>query len=104
MARQLRIEYEHGLYHVTARGNERRNIYVEDGDNERFLEYLANVINRFQWLCHGYCLMSNHYHLLVETPLANLSAGMKLLNGRYAQYFNRRMAGWGISFRVVIKV
>jgi REP element-mobilizing transposase RayT len=90
MARQLRIEYPGAVYHVTSRGNARNAIYVDDGDREAFLEVLHSVISRYRWRCHSYCLMDNHYHLLLETPEANLSKGMRQLNGVYTQYYNKR--------------
>ena len=90
MARPLRIEFEGALYHVTSRGNARQAIFLDDEDRERFLERLGKVVDRFGWLCHAYCLMTNHYHLLLETPAANLSRGMQLLNGTFTQAFNRR--------------
>ena len=77
MARTLRIESERAVYHVTSRGDRREPIYEDDGDRERFLSVLAGVVERFRWLCHGYCLMGNHYHLIVETPRANLARGMR---------------------------
>lgn len=89
MARPLRIEYEGAVYHVTSRGNAQSDIYLSDGDRELFLEVLALVVERFGWICHAYCLMSNHYHLMIETPQANLSRGMRQLNGVYTQRFNR---------------
>jgi REP element-mobilizing transposase RayT len=90
MARPLRLEFPGALYHVTSRGNAREAIYVDEADREVFLAVLAEVIKRFNWLCHAYCLMGNHYHLVIETPDANLSAGMRQLNGVYTQRFNRR--------------
>ena len=81
MARPLRIEYEGALYHVTSRRNARQDIFFNDTDRRRFLGVLARVVERFRWICHAYCLMSNHYHLLIETPDANLSRSMQLLNG-----------------------
>lgn len=90
MARPLRIEYPGALYHVTARGDGREAIYVNEADREDFLSVLASVVKRFHWRCHAYCLMGNHYHLLLETPEANLSNGMRQLNGVYTQRFNRR--------------
>jgi len=90
MARPLRIEFPGGLYHVTARGNGRLAIFVDDSDRERFLAVLASVVARYHVLCHAYCLMGNHYHLLLETPEANLSPAMRQLNGVYSQGFNRR--------------
>ncbi|MFC2079548.1 transposase, partial [Candidatus Bipolaricaulota bacterium] len=83
------MEYEGALYHVTSRGNAREAIFTSDADRSRFLEILEEVIDRFSWLCYGYCLMSNHYHILIETPDANLSRGMQLLNGVYTQWYNR---------------
>ena len=90
MARPLRIEYDGALYHVTSRGNERKPIFRDDGDRELFLATLWQVSERFHWLCHAYCLMGNHYHLVIETPDGNLSKGMRQLNGVYTQAFNRR--------------
>jgi len=89
MARPLRVEYEGALYHVTSRGNARENVFLTDSDRTEFLGVLSEVVARFEWICHAYCLMSNHYHLLVETPSPNLSKGMQLLNGVYTQRFNR---------------
>ena len=79
MARPLRIEYDGALYHVTSRGNERKAIFRDDGDRRLFLRILAQVTDRFNWLCHAYCLMNNHYHLVIETPDGNLSKGMRQL-------------------------
>lgn len=90
MARPLRIEYAGAFYHITSRGNAREDIYLEDGDREYFLALLATVCQRFHWRCHSFCLMDNHYHLLIETVGASLSKGMKFLNGSYTQKFNRR--------------
>ena len=93
MARPLRIEFEGAFYHITARGNARQDIFLGDEDRVGFLAVLAGVVDRFGWICHEYRLMSNHYHLLIETPEANLSNGMRQLNGVYTQAFNRRH-GW----------
>jgi len=90
MARPLRLEFEGALYHITSRGNARESIFLDNGDRARFLEIFADVVDRFGWICHAYCLMTNHYHLLVETPDADLSRGMHLLNGVYTQWFNHR--------------
>ena len=90
MARPLRLEYEGAVYHVTSRGNARQGIFLIDLDRKLFLETLADTVGRYGWICHAYCLMTNHYHLLVETPEANLSRGMRHLNGVYTQAFNRR--------------
>jgi len=101
MARPLRLEFTGALYHVTARGNERRDIFLGNPDDDRvaFLETLSNTCDRFNWICHGYCLMTNHYHLLVETPDANLSKGMRQLNGVFTQYVNRTHARIGHLFQ-----
>jgi len=90
MARPLRIEFAGAFYHVTTRGNAREAIYLDDSDRKLFLELLANGCRRYHWRCHAYCLMDNHYHLLIETPEANLSKGMKYLNATYTQAFNRQ--------------
>lgn len=95
MARPLRIEFEGALYHVTSRGDRRQGIFLDDTDRVAFLRILGDVVGRFGWLCHAYCLMSNHYHLLIETPDANLSRGMRHLNGAYTQRFNRTHARVG---------
>lgn len=90
MARQLRIEYPGAVYHVTSRGNGRSAIYFDDDDRDHFLNILHLVNKRYGWLCHAYCLMGNHYHLMIETPGGNLSKGMRHLNGVYTQWYNRR--------------
>ena len=90
MARPLRLEYPGAVYYVTARGNAGQEIFLDDEDREAFLETLGTVVVRFHWIVHAYCLMTNHYHLLVETPEANLSRGMRQLNGVTTQAFNRR--------------
>ena len=90
MARPLRLQFPGGIYHVTARGNDRRPIFEDDDDRARFLIVLASIVARYHVLCHAYCLMGNHYHLLLETPEANLSLAMRQLNGVYTQRFNRR--------------
>ena len=99
MARPLRIEYDGALYHVTSRGNERKAIFRDDADRQLFLNTLAQVIERFHWLCHAYCLMGNHYHLVVETADSNLSKGMRQLNGVYTQTYNRRHRRVGHLFQ-----
>jgi putative transposase len=90
MARPLRIEFAGALYHVTARGDRRACIYVDDYDRTLWLDILGMVCARFRFTVHAYCLMSNHFHLLVETPHGQLAAGMRQLNGVYSQAFNRR--------------
>src|SRR5437899_12157549 len=99
MARPLRIEYDGALYHVTSRGNERKAIFKDDSDRELFLNTLFQVNDRFHWICHAYCLMDNHYHLVIETPDGNLSRGMRQLNGVYTQAFNRRHRSVGHLFQ-----
>ncbi|MCJ7806840.1 MAG: transposase, partial [Clostridia bacterium] len=88
MARPLRIEYPGAVYHLTARGNARNDIYRDQQDRNNYLDILTAVVKRYNWLCHAYCMMDNHYHLLVETPDANLSSGMRQLNGIYTQRYN----------------
>ncbi len=99
MARPLRLQCEHALYHVTSRGNARQAIVKTQADRQAFLDGLAQVVDRFGWRCHAYCLMNNHYHLLVETPNPNLSQGMRQLNGPYTQGFNRRHRRVGHVFQ-----
>jgi len=90
MSRPLRIELAGGLYHVTSRGDRREAIYRDDQDRVEWLAVLGEVCSRFNWRCHAYCEMTNHYHVVVETPDANLSKGMRQLNGVYTQATNRR--------------
>ena len=89
MARPLRIELAGALYHVTSRGDRREDIYLDDDDRRRWLDVFKTVCERFNWICHAYCLMDNHYHIVVETVEGNLSKGMLQLNGVYTQQFNR---------------
>lgn len=98
MARPLRIEYPGALYHVTSRGNCRAPVYRDDGDRKAFLTVLENTARRFKWLCYAYCLMDNHYHLVVETLDGNLSRGMRYLNGVYTQRHNARHDATGHVF------
>ena len=90
MARPLRIEFPGAIYHVTSRGNAQSSIFLDDIDRSAFLSVLGMTLRRFNVICHGYCLMTNHFHLLLETPDANLSKAMRQLNGVYTQAFNRR--------------
>ena len=99
MARPFRIEFSGAFYHVTSRGDRREAIFEDDEDRLIFLRTLAEVVERFNWLCHAYCLMTNHCHLLVETPDGNLSKGMRHLNGVYTQATNRRHARTGHLFQ-----
>ena len=89
MSRPIRLEFAGALYHITSRGDRKEDIYESDADRQLFLDTLGDVCERYNWECHAYCLMSNHYHLLIETPDANLSQGMRQLNGVYTQSFNR---------------
>ncbi|MFQ5846360.1 MAG: transposase [Candidatus Methylomirabilales bacterium] len=99
MSRPLRIEYPSAVYHLTARGNARQNIFRDATDRQAFLDILGEVIARYEWLCHAYCLMDNHYHLLIETLKPTLSRGMRQLNGVYTQAFNRRHSRVGHLFQ-----
>jgi putative transposase len=90
MSRPIRIEFPNALYHVTARGDRREDIFEDDVDRYAFLDILANVVEQVNWICYAWCLMDNHYHLLIQTPDANLSKGMRQLNGVYTQTSNRR--------------
>jgi len=85
MARPLRIEFAGALHHITSRGDRREAIYKYYEDRERFLGVLAEVVQRYRWICHAFCLMTNHYHLVIETVEGNLSQGMRHLNGVYTQ-------------------
>jgi REP element-mobilizing transposase RayT len=99
MARPLRLEFAGALYHVTARGDRREDIYEDDEDRRMYLAILSQVVDRFNWLLHAYCLMSNHYHLLIETPDGNLAQGMRQLNGVFTQQSNRRHGRTGHLFQ-----
>ena len=99
MARPLRIEYPGAFYHVMARGNQGRKIFADDADRRRFLDTLAGACEKTGWSIHAYVLMGNHYHLLVETPEANLVAGMKWLQGTYTQRYNGRHQMFGHLFQ-----
>jgi len=99
MARPLRIEFPGAAYHVTSRGNAQQAIFIADEDRGQFLDLLSIVVERFNWLCHAYCLMENHYHVLIETPDGNLSKGMRELNGVYTQGFNQRYRRVGHLFQ-----
>lgn len=88
MSRPLRIEYPGAVYHITSRGNGRAQIFTDGKDRKVFLNLLKEVNRRYETRCHAYCLMGNHYHLLLETPRGNLSMAMRQLNGVYTQTFN----------------
>ena len=99
MPRKLREEVADGVFHVFARGVDRRLIYLDDLDRERYLEMLGAEVERRSWRCLAYCLMDNHLHLLVETPKPNLGAGMQRLHGDFAQKVNKRHRRVGHLFQ-----
>lgn len=99
MARPLRIEYEGAFYHVLARGERRDDIFIQDGDKEKFLVKLAETAEKYRLLIHAYVLMDNHYHLLVETSQANLSKAMHHLNASYSNWFCRKYRIVGSVFQ-----
>lgn len=99
MARPIRVEYEDAVYHVTARGNEQKAIYRDDADREVFLATLAQACEQFGLVVHVYCLMPNHYHLVVQTPRANLSQAMGWIQTAYSIRFNRRHRRSGHLFQ-----
>lgn len=90
MARALRIEFENAFYHVIQRGTERSSIFINDADKSRFLSYLDSMHTAYRVIVHTYALMKNHYHMILQTPLANLSKAMHYLNTSYAAYFNTK--------------
>jgi len=99
MSRPLRLAFPGAIYHVTSRGNAQAAIYFDDDDRQMFLALLGRCVEKFNWICHAFCLMDNHYHLLIETPDANLQEGMRQLNGVYTQYINRRHQRVGHLFQ-----
>jgi len=99
MARPLRIQYPGALYHITARGNAKGNIFLNKDDFNDFLTILCQVTKRYHLLLHCYCLMHNHYHLLLETPEGNLSQGIRQLNGTYTQHINKKYQSVGHLFQ-----
>ena len=90
MARPLRLEFPGAIYHLTSRGDRREPIYEDDNDRLQWLDVLSRACERYNWRVYAYCLMDNHYHVLLETADGNLSKGMRHLNGVYTQYFNRQ--------------
>lgn len=99
MSRPIRIEFPDALYHVTARGDRREAIFEDDQDRQTFLLTLERIVTQFNWLCYAWCLMDNHYHLLIQTPDGNLSKGMRQLNGVTTQTSNRRHRRVGHLFQ-----
>ena len=98
MARSLRVEYPGAYYHVMARGNRREDIFLDDNDRGFFLQAVSEACAQTGWLVHAWVLMSNHYHLCIETPEANLVEGMKWLQNTYTRRFNVRHRAWGRVF------
>src|SRR4051812_4047016 len=98
MPRKLRLEYEGAVYHVMNRGDRREDIFLGRADRLLFLETLSESCLKTGWQVYAYCLMSNHFHLVVETPQANLSKGMHWLLGTYTARFNRRHREFGHLF------
>ena len=98
MPRKLRLEYEGAIYHVMNRGDRREDIFLDQRDRECFVETLGEVCAKTGWQVHAYCLMSNHFHLVIETPQPNLSAGMQWFLGTYTSRFNRRHRYFGHVF------
>ena len=98
MARKLRVQYPGAIYHLMNRGDRREPIFRDDGDRQRFLETLGEACGKTGWQIHAYCLMGNHFHLVAETPQANLVAGMKWFLGTYTSRFNRRHQVFGHLF------
>ena len=98
MARPTRYEYPGGVYYIRCRGKGFEPIFREEGDRLNFLDILAETVFRFKWLCHSYCLLDDHYHLILETPQGNLSRGMRQINGLYTQMFNRKYRRRGSLF------
>src|SRR6476659_5540706 len=98
MPRPLRIEYSGAIYHVMNRGDRRQQIFRDLHDRVRFLNTLTEACGKTEWQIHAYCLMSNHFHLVIETPQPNLVAGMKWLLGTYTVRFNRRHKEFGHLF------
>jgi putative transposase len=99
MSRPIRIEFPDALYHVTSRGDRREDIFEDDQDRQTFLQTLEQIVTQFNWLCYAWCLMDNHYHLLIQTPDGNLSKGMRQLNGVTTQTSNRRHRRVGHLFQ-----
>jgi REP element-mobilizing transposase RayT len=99
MVRPLRLEFAGAVYHVTSRGDRREDIYLDDDDRQEWMAVLSLVCDRFNWVIHAFCQMTNHYHVVVETVEGNLSAGMRQLNGLYTQRFNRRHGMVGHLFQ-----
>jgi REP element-mobilizing transposase RayT len=99
MPRPLRPQIAGATYHVTSRGNRGTEIVADNADRKFWVGLLENIVFAYEWICHTFCLMTNHFHLLVETPEANISAGMRCLNGEHARWFNWRHGHKGHLFQ-----
>jgi len=99
MARPYRLQGEGYLYHITSRGDDRKRVYISEYDYEKFLEYLLKAKEKYGFYVYAYCLMSNHYHLLIETKLPNLSRIMQYINTSYSVYYNRKRNRSGHVFQ-----
>jgi putative transposase len=99
VSRPHRIQFAGAQYHVTSSGNIGRRLFRDDRDRTEFLDLLGTVVAGHGWLCRGYCLLSTHYHLLIETPEPNLASGLQYVNGRYGQWSNRRREECGHLFQ-----
>jgi REP element-mobilizing transposase RayT len=99
MARPLRLSFEGAVYHITARGNRREKIFYRDEDRETFLEKMQETFEKYSFICYAYCLMPNHYHLFIKTPLANIIDGMHYLNTSYSNWFKARHKIIGVIFQ-----
>ncbi|MCD6215269.1 MAG: transposase [Candidatus Desulfofervidus sp.] len=99
MARPLRLSFENAVYHITARGNRRENIFYSDRDRNVFLDKINETFEKYSFICYAYCLMDNHYHLFLKTPFANLPEGMHYLNASYANWFRTRYKLVGTVFQ-----
>ncbi len=99
MTRPLRLEFPGAVYHVMSRGDNKQKIFLNDHDRRRFLKIYQDVVERQSWMTYAWCLMDNHFHLVIETPEPNLSEGMRLLNGIYTQYFNANKGRVGHVFQ-----
>ncbi len=99
MVRPLRIQFHGAFYHITARGNEQKNIFKSNRDREQFLSYLESAVERYGAVIHAFCLMDNHYHAMIETPDGNLSQILRHINGAYTTYFNTKRRRVGHLFQ-----
>ena len=98
MPRVPRSLFPDGLFHVATRGVAKMPIYHDDNDRRNFLSLLALVVQDYEWTCQAFCLMTNHYHLVLDATREDLSDGMQILNGDYAQGFNDKYGRWGHLF------